>query len=149
MTHIKPFSQRLGFTLIEMMIIVTIIGILSLIVGVKYNEALIASKEAATKGNLAGLRGSLSIYYSDMDGQYPLTLASLSSGQKTYIGIIPETSMPSYHSDTYAEMDGSSGVIPNDIGGWAYVNNVQDSKLGTLWVNCTHTDSKGSLWNSY
>ena len=37
----------------------------------------------------------------------------------------------------------------NDAGGWQYNNVSTDPDFGTLWVNCTHTDTKGSAWTSY
>jgi prepilin-type N-terminal cleavage/methylation domain-containing protein len=138
-----------GFTFIEMMAVVTIIGILLVVIAAKYDQTLVASKEAATKGNLASLRGSLSIYYCDTDGQYPANIQSLNSGKRVYFSGNPEASMPKYHPETTSETDGSSGTVLNDAGGWAYVNDTKDTLLGSLWVNCTHTDTKGTTWNLY
>jgi hypothetical protein len=36
-----------------------------------------------------------------------------------------------------------------DGGGWAYNNVTTDSNLGNMVINCTHTDTKGSIWTGY
>src|SRR6516162_6609630 len=60
-----------GFTLIELMIVVAIIGILAAIAIPKFADLIRKSKEGATKGNLGAVRSALSIYYGDLEGNYP------------------------------------------------------------------------------
>ena len=36
-----------------------------------------------------------------------------------------------------------------DSGGWAYVNDASSKDFGAIYINCTHTDYKGKIWNSY
>ena len=38
---------------------------------------------------------------------------------------------------------------PVNAGGWLYNNIVGDAGFGAVSVNCTHTDTKGSVWSSY
>ncbi|MBI3552599.1 MAG: hypothetical protein HY077_18075, partial [Elusimicrobia bacterium] len=40
-------------------------------------------------------------------------------------------------------------VGADDGAGWVYNNTITDPNLGTLWVNCTHTDTKGTTWTTY
>src|SRR6185503_6331222 len=63
-----------GFTLIELMIVVAIIGILAAIAIPKFADLVTKSKEAAVKGTLGALRSAISIYYGDMEGTYPVNL---------------------------------------------------------------------------
>ena len=63
--------SRRGFTLIELMIVVAIIGTLSAIAVPKFASLVRKSQDGATKGNLGRLRSAMSIYYSDMEGYYP------------------------------------------------------------------------------
>src|SRR2546423_6277661 len=90
-----------GFTLIELMIVVAIIGILAAIAIPKFASLIRKSSEGASKGNLGSIRSALSIYYGDMEGQYPTDMASLTVSGK-YLANIPAAKAPNYHADTSA-----------------------------------------------
>src|SRR3954464_9793574 len=94
-------SKKSGFTLIELMIVVAIIGILAAIAIPKFAELIRKSSEGASKGNLGALRSAMSIYYGDLEGQYPATVDALTIGGK-YIGAVPAAKSPNYHADTSA-----------------------------------------------
>jgi len=134
-----------GFTLIELMIVVAIIGILAAIAIPKFASLIRKSSEGATKGNLGAIRSALSIYYGDMEGTYPSDLAALAISNK-YLASVPTSKTPNYHADTATVLNQSGS---NDAGGWQYNNVMTATNVGTLVVNCTHTDTKGSLWTSY
>ncbi|MEK7389127.1 MAG: type II secretion system protein [Elusimicrobiota bacterium] len=140
-------SGRKGFTLIELMIVVAIIGILAAIAIPKFAELIRKSSEGASKGNLGSLRSALSIYYGDMEGQYPVLMGSLTIGGK-YLNVIPMSKAPNYHADARSEANGAMTAL-GDGGGWYYVNTAGDANIGTAYVQCTHTDTKGSVWSSY
>ena len=140
-------KRRKGFTLIELMIVVAIIGILATIAIPKFGSLIRKAGEGASKGNLGALRSALSIYYGDMEGIYPTLMASLTISGK-YLSAIPSAKTPHYHGDTSAESTGLFTTI-NDAGGWWFNNVAGDANQGNLTVNCTHTDTKGSIWSSY
>ncbi len=137
-----------GFTLIELMIVVAIIGILAAIAIPKFADLIRKSSEGASKGNVGSIRSALSIYYGDMEGQYPADLGSLTVAGK-YLSSVPNAKAPNYHGDTSLVLEQATADDNLPSGGWIY-NNVQtDPNLGTVWVNCTHTDTKGTTWTNY
>ena len=139
-------SGKRGFTLIELMIVVAIIGILAAIAIPKFAELIRKSNEGASKGNLGSIRSALSIYYGDMEGQYPVDMNSLTVAGK-YMTAIPKAKVPNWHADIATANQAQAPI--SDAGGWAYDNVATDSNFGSLWVNCTHTDTKGSIWTAY
>jgi prepilin-type N-terminal cleavage/methylation domain-containing protein len=141
----KKRSER-GFTLIELMIVVAIIGILAAIAIPKFADLIRKSKEGSTKGNIGAIKGALAVYYGENEGSYPVdNLASLTSGGK-YIQNIPFSDVPSYHAKSTTV---NTGTAVNDAGAWMYNNVSTDSGWGGAYVNCTHTDTKGTAWNAY
>ena len=140
-------TRRQGFTLIELMIVVAIIGILASIAIPKFADLLRKSSEGAGKGNLASVRSALSVYYANMEGTYPTVLQSITIGGNV-IATMPKTVTPNYHADTIAENDGLPPTV-SDASGWHYDNTVGDANFGTVVVDCTHTDTKGTVWSSY
>jgi uncharacterized RDD family membrane protein YckC len=108
------------------------------------------SEDFNTRGRLGSIRSALSIYYGDMEGQYPDDLASLTAGAK-YLSSMPVAETGDIHPDSnrvraYPSRSQASGA---DEGGWGYANDPSGADFGSIWVNCSHTDSKGTAWNSY
>ena len=140
--------SRPGFTLIELMIVVAIIGILAVVAIPKFVDLVRKANEASTKGSLGTLRNAISIYYGDMEGQFPATPLALTLNGK-YLAAMPTARTPSYHMDTTAALLTSEAALFTDVGGWSYDNTPTDGYYGGLWVNCTHTDSRASVWTNY
>ena len=153
-----------GFTLIELMIVVAVIGTLAAVAVPKFSHLLRKSKEGATKGNLGRLRSSLSIYYGDMEGQYPgclwgsrSTVLSSTLVPK-YIDKIPKSHAANYHepsSDVMCHQDNDNAHDGSTYNGWGFNGTYsvycpsQCKNTGAIWMMCLHTDSKGSRWQDY
>ena len=143
----KTRTAKRGFTLIELMIVVAIIGILAAIAIPKFADLIRKSNEGATRGNLGAVRSALSIYYGDMEGVYPGEMeAGLTTNQK-YIKGIPMAKVPPHHPDVNTTTHTTDTT--NDAGGWSYNNVSTSNNFGSVWVHCTHTDTKSKSWSEY
>ncbi len=76
-----------GYTLLELMIVVAIVGILISIAVPSFQRSALTAREAALKQNLFTLRAVIDQYYADQ-GDYPLSLEALVESQ--YLRAIPK-----------------------------------------------------------
>jgi len=143
-------NKNKGFTLVELLIVIVILGILAAIVISRFAGATKESKEASLKGNLRAMRSSLETYkaYSNA-GIYPPIMDDLWKGtatdvsSKTFLERIPQD--PFYKKKTtYAAsiaFDPTDAATDRDSkisggGGWAY-----DSQSGRICANYKSTDT--------
>ncbi len=82
--------MKKGFTLVEILIVVAIIGVLVVIILPTHRIATIRAKEAVLKENLFQIRDAISKYYFDKS-KYPTSLEDLVSSK--YMRRIPEDPM--------------------------------------------------------
>jgi prepilin-type N-terminal cleavage/methylation domain-containing protein len=149
---------RRGFTLIELMIVVAIIGLLAVIAVPKFASLVRKSNEASTKAGLGSLRSALTIYHSNTDGEYPTDHLECLLGSGFYLARIPKCDLPPYHVVTTAISNNSdlsgTALLDTDVGGWVYYNDPAFDaggvrNLGEIWVGCLHDDTKLEVWSSH
>ncbi|MFH0947774.1 MAG: 16S rRNA (guanine(527)-N(7))-methyltransferase RsmG [Elusimicrobiota bacterium] len=144
----KPISA--GFTLIELMVVITIISILASISIPKFSEMIKRTKEGQTKGELGNLRSAITLYYADFDGMQYLQNATAVSNedgpfQTKYLSKMPTVKLGPYTHDETTDIDDfNDGDAPTDLGNWGYT-----ASSGKVFVNCTHTDTKGEVITSW
>jgi len=76
-----------GFTIIELMVVMSLIIILSAMALVQYRQSIIRSREAVLKDDLFKMRDAIDQYYADKN-QYPATLEALATDG--YLRAIPK-----------------------------------------------------------
>src|SRR5216684_7109855 len=80
-------KKQSGFTLIELMVVISLIVVLAGMGLVQYRNSIVRSKEAVLKKDLFEMRDAIDQYYADKN-QYPATLDALVSDG--YMRGIPE-----------------------------------------------------------
>lgn len=153
-------KRHSGFTLIELMIIVAIIGILAAIAIPKFSNVLRKTQEGSTKGALGVMRSAITLYYTSMETLYissgngltPAENLSNSAGpfQTQYLSQISpvKLGLPGVHNNVTTVIDYTAASVDADgtgnPAGWFY-----GSSNGLFVVGCTHTDTKSvaiSAW---
>lgn len=103
-----------GFTLIELMVVLSIMGILLAIAQPSFRRALIRADEAVLKEDLFQMRDAIDQYFSD-NGKYPESLEDLLSPDdpsRSYLREIPKDPFTGARDwITVAPMDESGGVF--------------------------------------
>jgi len=160
--------KKKGFTLVELMIVIVIIGILAAIAIPKFADMVDKSKEGATKAQLTAMRGALNVYYSDNEGKY-IRVPSGTSDQTVITDTFTVVMVPKYLSSiqpaklpikdgNHSCVDLNSTVYHVSIptanatkdGGWAYDGNELSSTFGDLRVNCSgQTLDKKHYWTEF
>lgn len=75
-------SRRKGFTLIELIMVIVILGILAVVAIPKYYDLTASADTAAEKGVVGGVRAGIATYYAQ-NKAYPATLDAASSAACT------------------------------------------------------------------
>ena len=152
-------NKRLGFSLLEMMLVVVIIGLVAAIAIPRLSRGAAGATDAALSGNLAVLRDAIDRYSTEHGGAFP-TVANVTNQLTQYSsagGVTSATKTDgNYSYGPYVRKvpplpvganKGNSGVAASAGAGvgWIY-----DASTGNISAACTtETDSAGVLYTSY
>lgn len=121
-------KQKLGFTLVELLVSISIVAILMALTAVALQGARTSARDGTRKTDLENIRSALEVYRSDC-GTYPATLTfggTLTGGEaactgNTYMSRVPQDPISSRYSYSYsstgstytlcAYLEGGSGSV--------------------------------------
>jgi prepilin-type N-terminal cleavage/methylation domain-containing protein len=157
---VKAKQKQHGWTLVELLVVVVIIGILAMVLLARVPYWLDKSKEAKTRDVLRDLRVQIKRYYAENRGYYPIALDRERRSAPDDPNIILPAFIPNYmakmpkarirsgtgHGDSsdVLVVDTGNDLFTSedikDLGGWIY-----SSTTGEIRVNCTHLDTAGKI----
>lgn len=126
MTNDKSKIQS-GFTLIEMLVVISIIGILATLVAANLNSARSRARDAERKSDIKNIQTALRLYYNDFGG-YPKA-----SGGGNILGCGTGTSLCPWRSEWAVTVNGGTTVYMSTLPG--------DPLTSTQSYRYTYTDS--------
>jgi general secretion pathway protein G len=133
-TRPSAWLRASGFTMIELLIVMTLVVILASIGMVQYRNSITRAKEAALKENLYRMRDAMDQFYADKN-KWPADLAELVS--EGYIREVPKDPITD-SKDTWqteaAEPD------PNNPGSAGGVSNVKSGSDATSLDGTRYAD---------
>ncbi|MDO4772525.1 MAG: prepilin-type N-terminal cleavage/methylation domain-containing protein [Bacillota bacterium] len=76
----REIKRRKGFTLIELVIVIVIIGVLAGIAALSYANVTQSSQDGVAKANLRAMKSSVMVYQADNAGKFPPATDTLPAG---------------------------------------------------------------------
>jgi general secretion pathway protein G len=123
-----------GFTLVELLIVISLISILAAMGLVQYRNSVLSSKEAVLRTDLFRMRDAIDQYYADKT-KYPSSLDSLVS--EGYLRKLPEDPITK-SSDTWTTVPAEPD--PNNPSAEPGVYDVKSGAQGTGLDGTNYTD---------
>ena len=151
--------MKKAFTLVELLIVVSILGILAAVVVPEFGNHIQQAKESAAKDNLRILRNAIDHYaldnndvppgYKDNDPSGSLRAPKFISQLTTdghYLSEIPENPFNNASLVTMVENDADfpESPVSTDLYGWMYKPYTKEIRL-----NWSGTDSQGKAYFEY
>lgn len=151
---LKWNEKRKGFTLVELVIVIAILGILALYALPKYQGIIKEARSSEAKAQLGSVRSALGIYYAKNHGVFPTQLDSsifangeIPTVEITVSGTVKRSNAVATTSTHNIPIQQSD--ITND-GGWIYSVST-DNTQSDVRLNSTDEDAAnpGHYWYEY
>ena len=143
----KQLKRNGGFTLIELVIVIVILGILATQAIPTYLSLTTDAKKAATRANLGNLRSSITVYYAykatPMGGEsatWP-SLTLLTDNTTVLNGQVPDNNYDTDATKNDVSAGTTRGVVTGATNGWAY-----KITTGEIWVNTSTAGVSENGW---
>lgn len=143
----KYFAVTAGFTLIEILIVITIIAILASTIIPNFVGFDAEARITATKSNLESMRTRINLFRAK-EGRYPDSLGELTSVyyydvgvKKPYLNKMPQE-LVSDPKGNNSFIDQTSEENANGMGGWLYLKDTAEIKIN-------FTGPLGKKWGNY
>jgi general secretion pathway protein G len=127
-------TRRDGFTLVELLIVISLISILAAMGLVQYRNSVVSAREATLKTDLFRMRDAIDQYYADK-GKYPSSLDSLVSDG--YLRKVPEDPITK-SSDSWQTVPAEPD--PNNPAAEAGVYDVKSGAQGTALDGTSYSE---------
>ncbi|MDD5423085.1 MAG: type II secretion system protein [Candidatus Omnitrophota bacterium] len=125
--------MKRGFTLVELVIVIVILGILATVAMPKFVDLTNQAKNAATQGALGGLRSAISIFYAQAAAGNDARFPSVTDEIKNWMAQgVPANANMATNVNTLIVTTSSKGT--STAAGWVYVNNTANSDHGKIFA---------------
>ena len=159
----KTIQNPSGFTLIEILIVIIILGILAMVIVPQITVSSSDAKEATLRANLNSIRNAIELYYHQHDATYPGAVKKDGTGTATAAADLPAAFIDQLTQ--YTQVDGkasgdSSALSPPIFGPYLktvtlpenpfnYDNNVTCDITTTDITARTAVPEDGTGWRYY
>ncbi len=132
--------MKKGFTLIEILVVATIIGLLAGVGAVSFASISKSSRDARRKVDLENIRAAIEQYRSS-NGSYPATLSLLTGDANgtVYMSKVPQDPIPSKYSYSYS-------ATASDYTVGSYVEGSSSSTC-SIPLSCSASSGDGAMQN--
>lgn len=134
-----------GFTLIELMVVIAIIGVLATVITAPIQTYLKKSRDAKKIADIAQIKNALASWATDHNGTYPATLAALAP---QYLPVVPRNTLATtrnqdkYMYVVYRDINVPANIISYHLG---VALEFQNPAIQGVDADCTGTSQAAAL----
>lgn len=136
LTLTTPIRKRSGFSLVELVVVVLIVGILAAVAAPRMFNTASEARVSSTKASLVVVRDAIELYRA-ANGSYPAYSSITEDLDPLITGPFPKVQITTTNNNANVRELTGGNFSPSGTQGWAY-----DASTGSFYVN--HTE--GANW---